>query len=93
MERKVRLELLESEFDMIIEKLKWMRCVIRDSDLDYTDYCNGECGLECNRPEFCDFEEWFKSKLITINDQDPHCMKPVEPILGPLIRKELEEIK
>lgn len=64
MERKVKLELSESEFNMIIDKLKWMRCIVRDSDLDYRAYCNGDCNSECNRPDLCDFEEWFKSKIV-----------------------------
>lgn len=64
MERKIKLELSESEFNMIINKLKWMRCVVRDSDLDYTAYCNGKCNSKCNRPDLCGFEEWFKSKIV-----------------------------
>lgn len=64
-ERTIKLELPESEFNMIIDKLKWMRCVVRDSDnLDYQKYCNGDCGLRCNRPDLCNFEKWFKSKVI-----------------------------
>ena len=63
-ERKVKLELLESELNMIIDKLKWMRCVVRDSFLDYEKYCNGKCGFECNRPDLCNFEKWFKSKIV-----------------------------
>ena len=57
MERKIKLELPESEFKMIVDKLRWMRCVVRDSDLDYENYCNGECGYECNRPDLCNFEK------------------------------------
>jgi len=64
MERKIKVEMTESEFNMIIDKLKWMRCVVRDSDLDYKNYCNGECGSKCNRPDLGNFEEWLKSKIV-----------------------------
>jgi hypothetical protein len=60
MERKIKLELSESEFNMIIDKLNWMGCVVRDSNnLDYENYCNGKCGIQCNRPDLCNFEKWF----------------------------------
>ena len=64
MERTITLELPESEFNMLIDKLKWMRCVVRDSDLDYENYCNGECGSECDRPDLCKVEEWLRSKIV-----------------------------
>ena len=64
MERKVKLELSVSEFNMIVDKLEWMGCIVRDSNLDYTAYCNGECNSECNRPDLHGFEEWFKSKIV-----------------------------
>lgn len=64
MERTITLELPESEFNMIIGKLKWMNCVVRDSNLDYTRYCNGECGSKCDRPDLCNFEKWLKSKVV-----------------------------
>lgn len=64
MERTVKIELSESEFNMIIDKMKWMRCVVRDSNLNYQNYCNGKCGSECNRPDLCNFENWLKSKII-----------------------------
>lgn len=63
-EKRITLKLPESEFEMIIDKLKWMRCIVRDSELDYTKYCNGECNSQCNRPDLCNFEKWFKSKII-----------------------------
>ena len=64
-EKEISLRLPESEFNMIIDKLKWMSCIVRDSkNLDYTKYCNGECDHQCNRPDLCNFEKWFKSKII-----------------------------
>lgn len=63
-ERKIKLELPESEFNMIVDKLRWMRCIVRDSDLDYEKYCNGECGSQCNRPDLCNFEKWIRSKVV-----------------------------
>ena len=64
-EREITLKLSESEFNMIVEKLKCMRCIVRDSEtLYYQKYFNGECGLQCNRPDLCNFENWFKSKIV-----------------------------
>lgn len=60
---KVRLELTEEEFKMIIDKMKWMRCIVRDSNLNYEDYCDGKCD-NCNRPDLCNFEKWIYSKVI-----------------------------
>ena len=65
MERTIKVELTESEFNMIVNKLKWMGCVVRDGNLDYENHCNGECGIQCDRPDFCNFGEWFKSKIVT----------------------------
>lgn len=64
-QQKIKLELTKGEFDMIINKLKWMRCVVRDGGiLNYEDYCNGDCNSKCNRPDLCDFEVWLKSKVV-----------------------------
>lgn len=64
MEKKIKFELTENEFNMIINKLSWMRCVVKDGNLNYEHYCNGECGFKCNRPDLCNFERWLKSKII-----------------------------
>jgi hypothetical protein len=64
MEKKIKIELTEQEFNMIIDKLSWMRCVVEDGNLNYEYYCNGECGLKCNRPDLCNFERWIKSKIV-----------------------------
>lgn len=64
MEKPIRIELTQSEFDLIVDKLKWMDCVVKAGDLDYEKYCNGECGKQCNRPDLCNFGEWFKSKIV-----------------------------
>lgn len=60
----VKLELTQDEFDMLVAKLKWMRCVVRDTNLDYKKYCNGQCNSECNRKDLLNFEGWLKSKVI-----------------------------
>ena len=63
--KKLKLELTQDEFDMLIEKLSWMRCIIRDSNsLNYQDYCNGDCNGFCNRPDLCNFARWLKSKIV-----------------------------
>lgn len=64
MEKKIKIELTEREFNMIINKLSWMRCVVEDGNLNYEHYCNGECGIKCNRPDLCNFERWIKSKIV-----------------------------
>ena len=64
---KVKVELTSEEFDMLCDKIKHMRCIVRDSNdiLSYEDYCTGECGLGmCEHPEFCNPVEWLKSKII-----------------------------
>lgn len=65
-EKEITIKLLESEFNMIVNKLNWMRCIVKDSDnnLDYEKYCNGDCGINCDRPDLHNFEKWFKSKII-----------------------------
>lgn len=68
--RKIQLELTKDEFDMIVDKMDWMRCIVRDSNnLNSEDYCNGQCGPECNRPDLCSFSGWFKSKIIEPNNR------------------------
>lgn len=64
MQQTVKIELTENEFNMLIDKLKWMDCIVRGFNFDYTKYCNGECGHECNRPDLCGFEKWIKSKVV-----------------------------
>lgn len=64
LERTIKVELTESEFKMIIDKLKWMGCVVKNGNLNYENYCNGECGEMCDRPNLGNFGEWFKSKII-----------------------------
>ena len=61
----IKLELTQDEFNMLVYKLNWMRCIVRDSNLDYKNYCNGCCDSGCNRKDLLNFEEWLKSKIIT----------------------------
>ena len=50
---------------MLVRKLSWMRCVVRDSNcLDYKEYCSGICNVGCNRPDLCNFETWLRSKIV-----------------------------
>lgn len=63
--KEVLLKLTEDEFNMLVEKLNWMRCVVRDTNLKYEDYCNGDCNNSCNRKDLCNFEMWLKSKIVS----------------------------
>lgn len=62
--KTVKLEMTEDELNMLVEKLSWMRCVVRDSYLDHRHYCNGQCENKCDRPELHNFENWIRSKII-----------------------------
>lgn len=74
MEKKIKLELTESEFNMILGQIKHMRCVVRDGLSHIADgraYCNGHCNDgRCNKPELCNIERWFKSKIV--DEFDPY---------------------
>ena len=63
-EKIIKFKLTENEFNMIIEKLRWMKCVVRDGNLNSENYCNGECDSECNRPDLCNFKNWLESKIV-----------------------------
>ena len=65
MEKMIRLEFTESEFNMIVGKLNWMGCVVKDGNLDYKKYCNGDCH-DCDDYENAyEFKNWIKSKIVT----------------------------
>lgn len=63
--KMVTLRITEDEFNMLVNKLSWMRCIVRDTNLNYEDYCNGDCNGNCNRKDLCNFEGWLKSKVIS----------------------------
>ena len=62
--KTVIMKLTEEEFNMLVEKLSWMKCVVKDGNLNYENYCNGECNETCNRKDLCNVETWLKSKII-----------------------------
>lgn len=58
----ITLKLRHDELKMLVEKLKWMRCVVKDSvSLKYSDYCDGDCD-NCVRKGM-DFETWINSRV------------------------------
>ena len=61
---KVKLELTEAEFEVIVSQLSTMSCIVRDSSLNYQEYCNGLCAMGCDRPDLRDVEGWLRSKII-----------------------------
>jgi hypothetical protein len=63
--KMITLRLTEDEFNMLVNKLSWMRCIVRDTSLNYEDYCNGDCNNNCNRKDLCNFNSWLKSKVIS----------------------------
>ena len=62
MEEKIIIELSKDEFGMILDKLSWLGCIVKNSDLDYERYCNGECD-RCRRTDL-GFKKWFESKIV-----------------------------
>lgn len=49
---------------MLVEKLSWMKCIVKDGNLNYENYCSGNCNETCNRKDLCNVETWLKSKII-----------------------------
>lgn len=59
------LELTQEEYNMIANRIKDMRCIVRDShEFDDKDICNGDCNENCNRPELCNPVKWLESKVV-----------------------------
>lgn len=64
---KVTLEITSDEFNLLCDKIKHMRCIVRDANdaINYRDYCNGRCGDECDHPELCNPVEWLQTKIVS----------------------------
>ena len=67
MEEKIKLELTKNEFNLILDRMNDMRCIVRDGHPfieNGRDYCNGQCNGKCDRPDLCNIKGWLESKII-----------------------------